>query len=158
MSQKAVDLLLDYEKSLEKLYLTCAKKFPEHEAFWKKLSGEENRHAEIIKTLLEKVDGKSLVLNENRFKVSPLKSSLDYVEQVTGQVEAGKANLLKALAIADSIENSILEARYYEMFEANDPRLVQYLKQLRDETAGHRNRLRNKLAQVRRDSNLQPGS
>ncbi len=154
MSKKVVDLLLDYEKSLEKLYLTCAKQFPEHEAFWKKLSGEESRHAEIVKLLLENVDGKKLFLNESRFKISPLKSSLDYVEQVTGQVEAGKANLLKALSIADSIENSILEARYYEMFEANSSLLEQYLKQLRDETASHRNSIKKLLEQVRRESNL----
>ena len=154
MTIQAVDLLMEYENTISKLYMECANQFPEHVLFWKKLSSEEDRHASTIKKLLQKVDDQTVFLEETRFKIRPLEISIEYAEEVAGKVKKGALSLIEALSIAYSIESSLLETDYYELFAGDSVSLNHYLKKLQEESADHRNRLKDKLEKVRQDSNL----
>ena len=154
MSKRIVELLLEHERAIAKLYTSCAKMFPKYRAFWEQLAGEEVRHANIIETVLQKVDDKTLFMDESRFKMRPLQISLEYVEEVTGRVDRGEVTLVSALSIANAIEKSIFEGNYFEIFKGDSVKFNQFLKKLQDETAAHEKKLEKMLAKVRREKNI----
>ena len=154
MSKELVKLLMSYERAISKLYSMCAEQFPQLSSFWNQLSDEEIRHAAILEKLLEKVDDHTLYINDARFKIRPLEISLEYAEEVTGQVEKGYVNLISALSIAHSIESSLFESNYFEIFKGESAILNQHLKQLQDETANHRERVKVMLEKARRGDDL----
>ncbi|MGM0688868.1 MAG: ferritin family protein [Bacillota bacterium] len=154
MSKEIMDLLLKHERAISKLYSMCAEQFPELSSFWDQLADEEKKHAAVLEKLLEKVDDHTLYLNDARFKIRPLEISLEYAEEVTGQVEKGNVNLIRALSIAHSIEDSLFESRYFEIFKGESAFLNQHLKQLQDEAADHRDRVKVMLDKARRGDEL----
>ena len=154
MSKRIVELLLEHERAIAKLYTSCAQMFPEYRSFWEGLAGEEVRHANIIETVLRKVDDKTLFMDESRFKMRPLQISLAYVEEVTGRVNRGELTLVSALSIATAIEKSIFEGNYFEIFKGDSVKFNQFLKKLQDETAAHEKKLEKMLAKVRREKNI----
>jgi rubrerythrin len=149
VSKAVVELLLKNERAIAKLYAGCAERFPEHEMFWAKLAKEEVRHASIIEKILEKVDDKTIFIDETRFKMRPLEISVEYVSDVTDRLERGEVTLLGALAIASSIEDSIFEGNYFEIFKAESAGLNEKLKILKDETAEHKLKITEMLEKVR---------
>lgn len=149
MTKEIVDLMLSYEKSVAGLYDSYANRFPEYKAFWEELASEEIDHAATIEELLGKIDDKTIFYDGSRFKVPPLKIALDYVMQKTRQAEEGDVTLLSALSIAEAIETSVIEAKFYEIFEGDSAYLNHYLRKLHDETADHRKKVQQLLNQVR---------
>ena len=154
MSKRIVELLVEHERAIAKLYTSCAQMFPEYSAFWEGLAGEEVRHASIIETVLQKVDDKTLFIDESRFKMRPLQISLEYVEEVTGRVNRGEVTLISALSIASAIEKSIFEENYFDIFKGDSVKFNQFLKMLQDETAAHEKKLEKMLAKVRKEKNI----
>lgn len=154
MSKRIVELLLEHERAIAKLYTSCAQMFPEYRSFWEGLAVEELRHASIIETVLQKVDDKTLFIDESRFKMRPLQISLEYVEEVTGRVDRGELTQVSALSIATAIEKSIFEGNYFEIFKGDSVKLNHFLKKLQDETAVHEKKLEKMHAKVRREKNI----
>lgn len=151
MTVEVVNLLIHYEKTVARFYSACAKKYPEEVQFWSKLSTEEEKHARILEKVNEKVDNSNIFLNDTRFKIQPIKTSIEYAEEVTLKVERGELTLLSALSIADAIEMTIIESAYYNIFEGESVKLNKFLKQVQNESVAHRNRVREKLNMVRRE-------
>lgn len=149
MSTELVNLLMQYEKELAKLYATFATTFPEHSSFWKKLSNEELMHAALVKEILQKVDNKTVFIDSSRFKIRPLEISIEYAQEVSEKAEKGELNMLGALSIANTIENSIIEANYYEVFAGDSAGLNQALKKLQEASALHRQQIRALLEKLR---------
>lgn len=154
MPVEMVNLLIKYEKAIARFYAVCANNYPEEEQFWSELAVEEELHVRILERVSEKVDNNTLFLNEARFKINPLKMSIDYAEEVTVKAERGELTLVSALSIADAIEMTVIESAFYNIFEGDSVRLNKYLEQVQNESVAHRQKVREKLEKVRRESNL----
>jgi len=154
MSKEIMDLLLKHERAISKLYSMCAEQFPQLSSFWNQLADEERKHAAVLEKLLGKVDDHTLYINDARFKIRPLEISLEYAEEVTSKINKGDIALISALSIAHSIENSLFESDYFEIFKGESAYLNQHLKQLQDETADHRDRVKVMLDKARRGDEL----
>ncbi len=151
MSRKSIEMMMEYETALAELYRLFSSFFKELSAFWKQLSDEEIKHSILIHELLQKVDNKSLYLNEERFKERPLETSLDYVREVTERAQKGELNLINALSIANSIESSVIEAKYLEIFEGESIAISKLLNQLLEETRNHQKRIAGMLEKKRKN-------
>lgn len=149
MSEQIVKLLISYERTIAKLYSVCASKYPEHASFWNTLSQEEENHARIIEKLYQQIDGHTVFLENNRFKVRPLEISIEYSEEVIERAEQGMLTLLEALSISHSIETSVIESYYHTLFGGKSSNLNLYLNKLHEESKDHRNRLKDLLEKER---------
>ena len=149
VSSQVVSLLLQYEETLATLYAGCAALFPEFKAFFDELSAEEMNHAEAIKDLMAKVDGKTVFLDDNQYKVRPLEISLEYIQDVNRRIAAGELSLLSALSSAYHIEVSAIESDYYTIFKGDSAYLNSYLSQLQEESEDHRDRILRMLNNLR---------
>jgi len=152
MSRRSIMLMMEYENALAELYNLFSLTFEELSSFWQSLSKEEINHANMISGLLVKVDDENLFLNENRFKEEPLEVSLDYVSEIMERTRKGELTIINALAIASSIENSIIEAKYLELFTGESAQMGNILSQLREETIKHRTRITEMLEKVRNNT------
>lgn len=142
MSFEIAEKLIDSELLISKLYSFCAEKFPELSEFWNGLAQEEIVHADTIKELMSQVDGRSLKLNKNRFNIRPLEISMEHVKNVIGRLEIGELDLIGILSLAGDLEQSVLESKYYEIFEGNSREFNDKLKSVRNESRGHAMKIR----------------
>jgi len=148
MSMEIAKMLVENELTIAKLYGVCAVHFPEIGGFWRDLVQEEIKHAETIKELLSEVDGKALKFNSKRFNIRPLEISMEHAEDVINRIEFGDINLIGCLSLAYDIEQSVIESKYYEIFEGRSREFSDRLKSVRNESRGHAIKIREMKQKV----------
>ncbi|MFO7611403.1 MAG: hypothetical protein R6W99_02790 [Clostridia bacterium] len=141
MTSVIVQLLIDYEMAMSGLYEVCAARFPAYKDFWVELSDEEKGHARTIGSLLEKVDGKNVILNDGGFKTRPLEISIEYVGEVARRVSEKDLDLLGALSLAADIEKSLFESRFYKVLSGSSEMLKETIRRIHGESDDHRKRI-----------------
>ncbi|MBW6464421.1 MAG: hypothetical protein K0B84_09610 [Firmicutes bacterium] len=151
MSEQILMLLIKYENTLADLYSVCASTFPIHAHFWNNLSKEEEKHAQIIERLCHSINGSTVYLEKDRFKVRPVEISIEYAEELILRAKQGNLSLLEALSISNSIETSVIETYYYTIFGGKSSNLNSYFKQLKDESKVHRDKLQELLEKERKN-------
>lgn len=126
--QEIVELLALHEESISKLYSVISKRFIEYQNFWEKLADEEMQHAGSIRKLLLRIQGGLGIVNSEKFSFSKLSESLADIQEATGRVEEPDFTLQDALSLSLSIEESLLEGKYFEVFIGNcaEVKQVQY--------------------------------
>ena len=87
--------------------------------------------------MLGQVDGRILKLNKNRFNIRPLEISIEHTENIIGRIKIGELDLIGVLSLALDIEQSVIESKYYEIFEGGSRKYSDRLKQVRNESRGH---------------------
>ncbi|MCK5758058.1 MAG: hypothetical protein KAH14_03120 [Clostridiales bacterium] len=137
MSLEIAKKLIECELTISKLYSTSAEHFPELSDFWNGLAQEEIGHANTIEDLLSQVDGRMLKLNKKRFNIRPLEISIEHAENIISRIEFGELDLIGVLSLALDIEQSVIESKYYEIFEGGSREYSDRLKQVRNESRGH---------------------
>jgi hypothetical protein len=142
-----IRLLFRHEVAISKIYEACEKKFPDHAAFWAQLKVEEVEHGEIITKLFHKLREGPLKLNERRFKRQALQKSLAYLDRCRSAIHAGAVSLTKALSLARDLEHSLLEKKYFEVFDSDSVELQQVFLFLQYATQTHLELVKEALAQ-----------
>lgn len=149
MSRQVLRLLLQYEEALAQLYSDCSQHFPEIGSLFDELSAEEEDHAEAIRALMQRLDGRTVFLDDNQFKVRPLEISLEYVQDVNRRITTGEFSILQALSSAYHIETSIIESDYYRIFAGDSAYFNNYLSRLQEESKHHRNKVLQALETIK---------
>jgi rubrerythrin len=148
MVKKRPDLLrslAENEEAIGVLYREYASRFPDYDSFWLGLSADEKEHAGWIRMLSSTIDQGGLFVNQSRFSEQAILSYLDYLQRELAKVRQGDTTLLNALAITLYIEESLIEKKYFEVFESDAPRLKQVLENLAAATRNHIERARQAL-------------
>ncbi|MBN2557989.1 MAG: hypothetical protein JXB33_04445 [Clostridia bacterium] len=148
MEPMIVQLLVDYEMAMAGLYEVCAARFPSYKDFWLRLSAEEKGHAKAIGSLMEKVDGKNVILDATVFKARPIEISIEYADEVAKRVSERDIDLLGALSLAADIEKSLIESKFYKIFTGSSEILYETIHRIHGESEGHRKRIEDLKTQV----------
>lgn len=148
MSLEIAKKLIENELTIAKMYGVCAVQFPELGDFWRSLVQEEIGHAETIKELMGQVDGRQLKFNNRRFNIRPLEISIEHAEDIINRIEFGDVDLIGALSLALDIEQSVIESRYYEIFDGRSREFSDRLKTVRNESRGHARKIRDMKEKV----------
>jgi hypothetical protein len=132
-----IELLAGSEETIGKLYTTYANRFHETEPFWKSLAEDERNHAIWIRSLKAKSGNNKLIFNPDRFRSAAIKTFINHTEKEI--IEAGKPGyqLINALSMAYFIEDSLIEKKYFEVFEADSVELKGLLNKLESATKKH---------------------
>ncbi len=130
--------LASHELLIQKLYETYAERFPSFAAFWGELAKDEGKHAHWIKELGKRALEGRIVVDTGRFKGEPLKLAIDYViERIRQAQRAPELTLEGALRVAKDLENSLLEAHWFEEFDSDSVEVKRVLDELAEETRRH---------------------
>lgn len=136
-SSEGIRLIRDHEEALGKLYAEYAARFKDQEAFWNRISQEEEQHAEWVRSLESCVEKKEAVFVD-KFQVTALQTSLKFIHAQIDKARNADITFAEALSISLSIENSMLEKKFFEAFSGDSAQVQKVKKRLIDETRQHR--------------------
>ena len=94
-----------------------------------------------IPGIASKVVNKTIFLKEKRFHPRPVEISIEHVQDIIKRVTEGDLDLLGVLSLAYDIESSVIESQYYQVVAGKSAEFNKYLRQVRDESNGHRRRI-----------------
>jgi hypothetical protein len=134
---QVVELLLEHEASLSKLYDLYSSLFKNHRHFWHDLSRAEQRHANWLRELEPTLSDGEAFARCDRFRAQAIRCSVDYVQHEIDRAQTQPLKLINALSVASWIERALLEKKFFEVFDTDSPRLKAVLQRLSEETAEH---------------------
>jgi rubrerythrin len=137
-----VSSLAEHEQAIGRLYRTYASRFPQHRDFWSRLADEEDQHAMWLRRLLVRVEEGLGCVRADRFDRSAVADSLRRVGQMVEEAAKPEFSSADALRTALAVEETLLEAEYFEVFEGTAAEVVQVQYCLADATRDHSRRIR----------------
>lgn len=137
--------LAENEEAIGILYREYASRYPEYDSFWLGLSADEKEHAGWIQILIATIDQGELFINQSRFNEQAILSYLGYLQREQAKLRQGDTTLLNALAVTLYIEESLIERKYFEVFQSDAPKLKQVLENLAAATRTHIEKARQAL-------------
>ena len=123
LEQEQVDylnLLIENELAVGRLYEAYAKKSESKSDFWMKLFAEEKEHAEWIMLLSEEVDRKDMVLKKGSVSKTEIQESIDETQKELDRFLSSKINHIshkEQLLVALKKEKGLLEREFFSFFE-----------------------------------------
>jgi rubrerythrin len=145
--EKFVERLAGHEEAIGQLYSEYAKKLPQYKDFWEKLAAEEEQHAHWLRRLNKRIQQDNCgYINTKKFSEELIEESLRRINNKVEEVKTSEIKLTDALMFALSVEASILENKYFDLFvgEIAEIKQVQYC--LAEVTKEHRERINKALS------------
>jgi hypothetical protein len=129
-TRKTLRLLMEHELALKELYQAYAALFPSRADLWLRLAGDEQHHGDWLHTLLTAAEAAQDQRPCLWPRTAAVEASLRYVR--TQIVRAGGAEipLLTALAVAQDLENALLEKEFFKAAEGVCPEVHKVLDRL----------------------------
>ncbi len=143
-----IDQLVKYESSIAELYFAFSQAYPEKVNFWLKISEAEKEHARLLQSLNTVMDQGYLFFNLNRFDQGTIDAQIKRVTKETAAVKEAPPSLLQAMAIALSIEASIVDAHFYDTVTSDCPEFKTMADHLARETQQHIKMFQDVFAQL----------
>ena len=142
MDQKTYDLeivemLAKNEDKLSSLYAAYAHSFPSRKDFWNGLALEEVSHGKWVRTLVKRVEEGTVQIGNDRFNVDMMNDFYKTVQQHQTENSQG-VSLLAALTAAIELEKTMIEKKFFEVFQGDAPELQTLLLALEYSTENHR--------------------
>ncbi|UCB52994.1 MAG: hypothetical protein JSV10_02575 [Candidatus Zixiibacteriota bacterium] len=143
----AMEMLANHEDAIGGLYKAYAKLFPNHESFWSGLAREETEHATWIRNLATKTEAGSARLDQKRFKIEAIQTSLDYIKNLAAEAPGQKIELIDGLSTALDIEKALIERKYFEILQGDSEEVKRTLEALTRSTKAHVERVQKAWAE-----------
>jgi rubrerythrin len=112
-----IELLIEHEETIAKLYDAYANRFPSHATFWSTLAFEEKDHAKMLRKLMEERQNNNAVYDSTKYDSESIKTSLEYIAEQLNRVENEDLNLINALSVALNIEKAVIDGKVFEAFK-----------------------------------------
>ncbi len=143
--QNSLDLLIRHETAIKQLYERFADVFPEHRAFWGGMAEEERKHSESLQGLSSKESLKKWFMTDSQFTRLAIHGSIEYIEQQIERVNKASISLLEALAIANDIEEALIEKQFIRLNISGPEEIKGVMRVLVADTQRHRKVMAEKL-------------
>ncbi len=148
-ASEAIEAMAKNEEAVSRLYQAYADKFPVQKAFWSGLAADETSHAGWIRGLQAKMKEGSLSMNRDRFKIQPVRAFSGYLERELMSAREPGMSPVNALSVAQYVEESLIDQRYFEVFAADAPELKRVLADLATATNAHLVKVREEWGKQR---------
>jgi hypothetical protein len=145
LEREIINMLADMEMDVGKLYKIYATKYSEHREFWETLVKEEENHARLIMELGGLVRDGVVRLNTKRCNKKSIEAVMGYVRKQLKRAEKRTIAWRDALTASLQIEKNVIEKDFCSFFEGNAPEFEQACQTITNETAQHRDKIRQLL-------------
>ncbi|HOG09670.1 MAG TPA: hypothetical protein PLD26_04005 [Smithella sp.] len=133
------------EMEISNLYKLFAEQFPGHQDLWAEMSREELQHAEYVRTLKAFALSGHVTFDEKMTKTYTIRSIIDDIRDKYKKTENHQYSVVNALSFSLSLEQSIIEHKFYNYFSSNDPGAVLLINNIREETSAHESQVKKAL-------------
>ncbi len=148
--ENPVQILIETEEDIARLYEAYAKKIPAHEEFWFGLVLEEADHSNMVHNLIKKLDTESVSFTSAPEVINKLKEFRDFLVGEKEKVKNEDLSFTAALQVAINIENSIIKNGVYHLFTNPSGEVLEILEKLRHDNIGHVKFLQRELEKYSR--------
>jgi len=145
-----LELLENLELDISNLYKLFAQKFPAHKQLWDDLSEDEVQHASYIKQLASFIQQGLVLFDEKTTKTFTIKTVRDAIKSTYQQAQANKLTAINALAYSLSLEDSILEKKFYDYFSTRDESVAYIINKIKRETSQHYQKVKDTLEEAKK--------
>lgn len=145
-----LELLEQFELEISNLYKLFAERFPRQQALWNDLRNEEVKHAVYIKRLHSLANEDKVIFDEKMTKSFTVKSVINDIKDKYKKTENNQYNIINALSFSLSLEQSIIEHKFYDYFSSDDVDVMMLIKTIKDETFAHESKVRKALEEEKR--------
>ncbi len=139
--RRILDLLAKNEEAISELYATYAQRLPKQAEFWIQFSKEELAHATWIRQFEILMQREAMGFAPRRFAATTLETSRAYVQTQIQIARDEPVTRLSALSLALSLENSLIEQKFFEVCTGDSPRFTELMEKLAAATQDHRQRM-----------------
>jgi 1,2-phenylacetyl-CoA epoxidase catalytic subunit len=146
-----IEHLASNEEAVAKLYGAYANTFPVLREFWMSLAEEEIQHA--CWNLNATTGTSPISIDDTRFNVVAISSFMDYLDNELARLKNKSIPLIEALSTTSYIEQSLIEAKFFEVYKTDSADLKEVLIKIRNETTAHRNKARAELERYQKAGN-----
>ncbi len=145
--KKIIDDLAQCEDVIANLYKLYSTVMPEFGPFWKDLAAIEKIHANMLRSMHRQLDQGYVFRDIGRFINSATVASF-LLRVRTAMDEAEDVSPRDAIQTALSIENSILDAHFYDIVQSDAPEFQVISKRLASDTQDHVDLVRKKMLEI----------
>ena len=149
-----IEEIRQHELSLAKMYQQFAKSHPDHSQFWSQLADEESMHAKWIESLGRYYQKGQLGVSKLKLNRQAVKTSISHIDKQTDASRNGSLSLLKAVSIALDIEKSMIDSKFFEIFDLVDAKFDRIRAGLKRETVKHRRHLETLFSELTENQSL----
>lgn len=132
-----VDLMVENELEMEKLYRIFAEKFLEHQNFWSMIADDEHNHAEWIAAAKNCLNQGTLPIPTKLIYPYIIQNAIKLVKEQQKVFQSKDKTLAEALAFSNNMEDFMLENSFFEIFDCDVPEVKQYHDDIVGETQKH---------------------
>ena len=147
-----LNMMVLHEEALAKLYTVFCEKIPRMRDFWYEMACEEKAHAEVLRHLGKKLGKELINFNSRKTNIAALAASLDFISDRTNRFQKKDIGIFKSLAFALDQEQSMIENKYFEVFESDSPEIRKSLDLLREHTSRHIGRVKKAMESLKGES------
>jgi rubrerythrin len=133
--------LLKIFEMLGDLYVVSAEQFPQKEAIWMELAGDEKKHLDWLRQLLDSCEKGQVVFAEDKIKTYTLEAFLSYIAGIVTKAENGELTLAQTMTMACDLENSLVIRKVFEHFDAPTSELKAIITRMNSEADQHHRRV-----------------
>ncbi|MEI7945587.1 MAG: hypothetical protein WCJ02_02775 [bacterium] len=144
-----LEMMAVHEEKLSELYQTYAAALPEWRIFWMDIAHEEQCHAAWLRGLKRKLEAEGGVLNRERFNITGIHTSMEYIQRKREEVIKEGTTPLRALVLSLDLEGSLIEKEYFLVYKSDLVSVQEVFNKLREQTTGHRKRMQEKINEER---------
>lgn len=148
-NNELLEMMALHEEKIAELYQAFAATLPQWRDFWLTIAKEEQGHAGWLRGLKKRLEVEGGLLNRERFNVSGIRTSIDYIQRTRDDVLNKGITPLRALVISLDLEGSLLEKEYFTVYKSDLMSIQEVFVKLQEHTAGHRRRMQDKINQER---------
>jgi hypothetical protein len=135
-----IEALAKNEESMSELYKYYSEKFADDKDFWNRMSGDELQHALRLRSL---VLTPGIRFNPDRFNLMVIRNFSRNIAKEIETAKTGYVSRINALSVSVSFEESLLEHRYFEIFDYDLEEIKDIFSRLDIETRKHLETVRN---------------
>lgn len=141
-----LELIKQVEAAMANYYTACSERWSDATGLWMDLAIEEEKHERIIGDLIEIVRA-----HPDEFKTrlmveaSAIESFITSINEKIPDLRHGRIILRGALEFALGIEESVIEARFFDVLTSESPQFLKFVDVMASDLEKHRGKIIEEL-------------
>ena len=132
-----IELLVEHEEAIGRLYKAYGERFPEFKTFWSTLSFEEEDHAKKIRELIAERKLGNVTFDSTTYDAKSVATSMNYVVGQLNRLDTEDVSLVRAFSIALDIEKAIIDGKVFEAFKGHTQKTREIIRDLAKSVTDH---------------------
>ncbi|HEX9744828.1 MAG TPA: hypothetical protein VGB30_05320 [bacterium] len=146
---KVIEALAKNEDVIGDLYKAYSELIPDYAHYFARMVDEERGHAIWLRRLAGTISNEELVLDKDRFNMDVIERSIAHAQNMEKEAREKGIDAITAASNSAVVENSLLEKKFFEVFEGDSAEVQRILVNLAKASEDHRDHVQQFLEDLK---------